>query len=476
MSTSGRADPTTAFPRSIAMRPLHHITLLVVGFQLVACSGSKSFSKKGEKLDEAGLYAEAADMYLQAVQRSQKNVDAKIGLKKAGQRVLDDKLSTFFKAVSMDHARADAVQSYLDAKAYQERVGRLGVVLEVPDHYRTDFERVKGEYLVELYTEGQAQLDRQDFKAAETTFSKIAKLEPNYKDASSLQNIAYLEPLYRAGKADLEAGRFRKAYDELDRVVQKDAGYKDASALRAEALTKGQYIIAVLPFTSATGSKDIASKVQAYAMTALTETRDPFLKVVDRENLDRILEEQRLSLSGVVDEQTAVRVGNLMGAQAVLMGQVTDHREEAGQLRRSTKDGFEAYRVEQVNKETGEKYFVTKYKPVRYSEYYQENKVYLTFTYRLVSLETGEVLLSKVVEQQAGDHMYYATYDGNRDNLFPGRNGVVDPTDRGRRDLRSLLSAPREMKSVASLSNEVLRSASGSVAGVIQQELSAKLP
>jgi hypothetical protein len=165
-----------------------------------------------------------------------------------------------------------------------------------------------------------------------------------------------------------------------------------------------------------------------------------------------------------------------MGAQAVLIGQVTDHREEAGQLRRSTKDGFEAYRVEQINKETGEKYFATNYKPVRYSEYYQENKVFLTFNYRLVSLETGEVLVSKVVERQAEDHVYYATYDGNRDNLFPNRNGVVDPTDKARRDLRGLLTAQREMKTVATLSNEVLRGASTSVASVIQQELSAKLP
>ncbi len=132
--------------------------------------------------------------------------------------------------------------------------------------------------------------------------------------------------------------------------------------------------------------------------------------------------------------------------------------------------------MQQVNKETGEKYFVTKYKPVRYSEYYQENKVFITFSYRLVSLETGEVLVSKVVERQAEDHVYYATYDGNRDNLFPNRNGVVDPTDKARRDLRSLLSAPREVKSVATLSNEVLRTASASMAAVIQQELSAKLP
>ena len=221
---------------------------------------------------------------------------------------------------------------------------------------------------------------------------------------------------------------------------------------------------------------DVSSKVQAYAMTALTETNDPFLKVVDRENLQRILEEQRLSLSGVLDEQTAVRVGNLMGAQAVLMGTLVDYREEAGELKRSTRDGYESYRVEQINKETGEKYFVTKYKPVRYSEFYQENKVYLSFNYRLVSLETGEVLVSKVVDRQEEDHMYYADYQGNRDLLFPARNGVVDPTERARRDLRGLLSAPREVKSVAALSQQAVRTASNSLAQAVQQELSNKLP
>ncbi|MCU0320526.1 MAG: CsgG/HfaB family protein, partial [Flavobacteriales bacterium] len=193
------------------------------------------------------------------------------------------------------------------------------------------------------------------------------------------------------------------------------------------------------------------------AMTAIVETKDPFLKVVDRENIDRILEEQRLGLSGVVDEQTAVRVGNLIGAQAVLMGNVIDVREEAGQLRRSTKDGFESYRVQQVNKETGEKYFITKYKPVRYSEFFQENKVTLSFSYRLVSLETGEVLATQLVERTAQDHMYYASYEGNAQQLIPARNGQADLADRARRDLRELLAAPRELKSVSTLSTDVVR-------------------
>ncbi|MCB0763634.1 MAG: hypothetical protein KDB84_02945 [Flavobacteriales bacterium] len=440
------------------------------------CSGSRSYAKKAEKLDAVGMYAEAADMYLQSVQRNVKNIDAKIGLKKTGQQLLNDQLGTFFKQVNMGEDKGAAVKSYLDAKAYQERVARLGVVLEIPDHYKADFERVKGEYLIALYDQGQQLLEAQDYAGAQRVFADIGRLEPNYKDASSLQSIAYSEPLYRAGKVDLEAGHFRKAYEAFSKVVAKDAGYKDAAQLRQECITKGQYSIAVLPFTSAGKGSTMASKVQAYAMTSLTETKDPFLRIVDRENIERILEEQRLGLSGVVDEQTAVRVGNLMGAQAVLMGEVVDYREEPGTMRRSTKDGFESYRVQQVNKETGEKYYVTKYKPARYSEYYQENKVYLSFSYRLVSLETGEVLLSKVVDRQAEDHVYYASYDGNREALFPTNNGTVDLNDRARRELRSLLSASREMKPISVLSNDLVRTSCTSMASQIQADLNSKLP
>ncbi|MCC6541720.1 MAG: hypothetical protein IT225_05835 [Flavobacteriales bacterium] len=454
----------------------HILAFGAVALLLGACSGSKAFSKRGDKLDQAGLYAEAAEMYLQAAQRNAKNVDAKIGLKKTGQMLLNDKLSAFFKQMAMGDKRADAVAAYLDAKAYVDRVAYTGVVLEIPDHYRTDFEKVKAEHLVDLYTEGQALYEKEDFAAAEKVFAKITKLEPGYKDAKSLQDVAYLEPLYRTGRNELESGNYRKAYAALTRVMDKNSAYKDSNTLRQEALTKGQFNMAVMPFTTDRAQSALAGKVQAHAITALIEVKDPFLKVVDRENLDRILEEQRLSLSGVVDEQTAVRVGNLMGAQAVLMGDVVGFQEVPGQLRRSTKEGYEAYKVQQLNKETGEKYFVTRYKPVYYTEYYQENKVVLSLNYRVVSLETGEVLLSKVVEKLAEDHAYYASYDGNKDQLLPKLNGNVDLRDNARREMRSLLNAPREVKPVATLLNEVLRSSSSSMASAVRDEVTAKLP
>lgn len=459
------------------MRPTSHIVVFCLCAAIVAgCSGSKSFSKKGEKLDAAGLYAEAADMFFQSAQRNAKNVDAKIGLKRTGQQVLNDRLSAFFKLLAVGGSKGDAVQAYLDAEAFKDRVDRVGVKLEIPDSYKADFEKVKAEHLIDLYNEGQGLFEKEQFAAAEKVFARIAKLEPGYKDASSLQSVAYVEPLYRMGKVDLEAGNYRKAYGQFSKVVEKNSAYKDASTLRQEALTKGQFTVAVLPFTATGKNSTMAANVQAHAMTALTGSKDPFLKVVDRENIERILEEQRLGLSGVVDEQTAVRVGNLIGAQAVLMGTVVDYREVPGQLRRSTKDGFESYRIQQVNKETGEKYYLTRYKPVRYTEYYQENKVILSFNYRLVSLETGEVLVSKVSEKESSDHMYYASYDGNKEALLPNTNGKADLSNNGLKQLRGLLNAPKEVKPVTTLMSDVLRASTSSMASDIERTLDQRIP
>ena len=454
----------------------YHATMVLAGVLLAACTGSKPMAKRAAKLDQVGMYAEAADMYLGAVQRNHNNVDAKIGLKRTAQAVLDDRLSSFFKALAMGGDRRAAVNAYQDAMAYRDRVQRAGVMLDVPDHYHDDFNRVKGEHLMALYEEGQELLGRQDYRNAEVVFSEIARLEPGYKDASSLQAVAYLEPLYQAGKADLNKGLYRKAYDELGRVVQKDPGYKDASRLRQEAVTKGRFSVAVVPFTAPEGRSEVAARVQAHVMTGLTRVDDPFLRLVDRENMDRILEEQRLGLSGVVDEGTAVRVGNLMGAQAVLMGTLIDYREQSGQLRRSTKDGFESHRVQLTNKETGEKYFETRYRPVRYVEYSQENKVHLSFSYRLVSLETGEVLASHVVDRDAFEHVHYVVYDGARDQLVPARNGSPDLATRSRNELRTLLAAPRTSKQLSVVGAELMAAAGGEVASDIQREINTRLP
>lgn len=442
------------------------------------CSGSKSFSKQAAKLDAGGMYAEAADMYLQSAVRNAKNVDAKIGLKKTGQMLLNDKLSTFFKAFGMGEDKEAAVNAFLAAKDYQERVQRAGVTIDIPDSYAADFKQVKNEYLLQLYTQGQDLLAQGEYARAEAAFAKIGKLEPGYKDAGSLQDVAYLEPLYLSGKAALAAGQYRKAYGDLGRVVERNAAYKDARALRDRCVEKGRYPIAVLPFSQegAKARPAQAAAMQALVIAALTDLNDPFISVVDRDNIQKILDEQRLGMSGVVDESSAVSAGKLLGAQAVLMGTITSFREEPGTLRKNGRDGYESYQAKELNEETGQYANVTRFRPVKYTEYNKENKVNLSFTFKLVSLETGQVLLSRVLDRDAVDHASYAIYEGNAQVLYPKANGAVDTRSEARRNLAGLLAAPREPKTVADLANELMRGTSAAVAAGVGQQIASKLP
>lgn len=444
----------------------------------VACTGSKPLSKRAAKLDQGGMYAEAAEMYLQSALRNQSNVDAKIGLKKTGQQLLDDRLGKFFKAFNMGDDKEAAVNAFLEARAYQERVQRAGVTLEIPDHYAADFKQVKNEYLLQLYNQGQEQLAQADYARAEATFAKIGKLEPGYKDAMGLRDVAYLEPLYISGRSALAGGQYRKAYSDLQKVLERNNTYKDAAKLRDQCLEKGRFPIAVLPFNQEGKriSPAQAATLQAYVVAALASSGDPFISVVDRDNMQRILDEQRLGMSGVVDESSAVSAGKLLGAQAVVMGTVINYGETPGQTRKSTRDGYESYLVKELNKETNQEVVVTRFKPVNYTEFYKENKAELSFSFKLVSLETGQVLFSQVLDRNAQDHAWYANYSGNAQALYPKANGAVDSRSSARRELAALLSAPREAKSATELGNELLRGTATEVAGFIRSELNAKLP
>jgi hypothetical protein len=47
--------------------------------------------------------------------------------------------------------------------------------------------------------------------------------------------------------------------------------------------------------------------------------------VIERQHLNRILDEQALGQTGMLDENTAVKVGSILGVDAVLVGKVVDY-------------------------------------------------------------------------------------------------------------------------------------------------------
>jgi TolB-like protein len=66
----------------------------------------------------------------------------------------------------------------------------------------------------------------------------------------------------------------------------------------------------------------LGKTVSAMLVTEFSER--PGMQVIERQQLNEMLREQDLALSGRVDESSAIEIGKLLGAQYVLTGQATD--------------------------------------------------------------------------------------------------------------------------------------------------------
>ena len=79
--------------------------------------------------------------------------------------------------------------------------------------------------------------------------------------------------------------------------------------------------ISVLPFTGWGGQYDHKKFTNALTDKIVTRIIESHrFSVIDRQNLDRIMKEQKLQLSsGIVDQSTAIRVGKVLGIDKKLL-------------------------------------------------------------------------------------------------------------------------------------------------------------
>ena len=78
--------------------------------------------------------------------------------------------------------------------------------------------------------------------------------------------------------------------------------------------------VAVLTFASNEKAENLAESVTEKLVTQLVNLRR--FRVIERSALDKIMEEQKLGITGFVDDETAVKVGKLAGADLIILGRI----------------------------------------------------------------------------------------------------------------------------------------------------------
>ncbi len=444
------------------------IVFVLLVSMLSACQSSKHFAKLGTKQEQAGLIHEAANSYYTALYKKRSNLDAQIGMKKTGQLVLNEMLNNFAKEKNFG-SNKNAIYAFHAARDYRDKIKAVGVTLVLADFYESDYKNSKDAYLHELYEEGASLLENEKFAEAGVKFDEIKRLDPAYKDSQDLGDVAYLEPLYQQATKAMAAGRYREAYDCYTKVVDRKIDYKDSVSRKNECLEKGVYTVALMSFENATGTPGIDAKVSAYALDALTGINDPFLRIVDRENLETIINEQHLQLSGVIDENTAVQVGQLVGAQALLAGTVLSYGEKKGTLKSLQRDGYTSYLDKELNKTDGKYYSVTRYKKTSYSEYYNSNSCSVSFQFKLINLKTGEIIKTEIIQKELADEVIYGRFEGDINTLFPAGPAGPNLNTGDKRALMNMMNARQQVKSSTELSNELFSNISNQLSKTIGQ-------
>jgi TolB-like protein len=99
---------------------------------------------------------------------------------------------------------------------------------------------------------------------------------------------------------------------------------KQLSAQMAEAIARsGKKSVAVVDFTDLQGNVTELGRFLAEEFSiALSLTAKDF-EVIDRTHLKTLLQEHRLAATGIIDAQTARRLGEIAGVQALVTGSIT---------------------------------------------------------------------------------------------------------------------------------------------------------
>lgn len=145
--------------------------------------------------------------------------------------------------------------------------------------------------------------------------------------------------------------------------------------------------IAVLDFDNHTpnGGKKFGSAVSDMLISLLV--RSGRFTIIERQQVEKVFNEQALGQSGTITEETAARVGELLGVQAIIIGDILEAEQKTGSHTFSNKEDDDKKNKDEEKKD--------KEKKDDFWQFALKTTVgHVKLHYRMIDTNTGEVLFS----------------------------------------------------------------------------------
>jgi tetratricopeptide (TPR) repeat protein len=241
-------------------------------------------------------------------------------------------------------------------------------------------------------------------------------------DASSTQPLI-AEAYYRWADQFYRQKNYREATEKFETVLSTLPNYRDAQSRRNDAYQKALRRVAILPFknTTAQSQKKYADILTNSVLNCCIKANLKYVSFINRANLDLILEEHKLAMSGVVDPQKANQMGKLEGIHYFIIGNITQIDPKKAP---STYQDLTYNKPYSVTDSAGN--VVQKTETIKYREYSNSRSVTLSASIQIVEVETGRYVSANNFSQDVVDDFRWINYSGNINDLPTEKQALVN--------------------------------------------------
>ncbi|GAB6138120.1 CsgG/HfaB family protein [Halanaerobaculum tunisiense] len=278
-------------------------------------------------------------------------------------------------------------------------LGVWGITKWISNHRQQNYQR----YL----KRGKMYLEEEDYKLAVKNFKQASNIKDDLEVEELLHQAKgkYQQKHYQLGTEYLAEEEWELAYQEFEKVNQYGT-YLDTKQKYQQAYSKLKQLklkrIATVKFDSNSYHYNLGSRATSLFTAQLLEKKPKFIEVIEREELNEILAEQKLGASGIIDSSTAQDIGNILGVDYLVVGEVI-----SGDVSQ-TKD----YQRVEVH-----------YKDQKVKRYTVHKVAYTQVFFKLLDVTNGAVVLSQRVKKK---ETYKETYYEGDSVVVPSDQELID--------------------------------------------------
>lgn len=314
--------------------------MLTFAVILASCASARKRFEQGAELEREGLYVEAANRYIQSLERDREQIVAREGL----QRVAPDAVDMLLSEVAAHEAAnmpIEAADAYLHLDDLAHRASLVGVDFMLPGEYGARRDEAMHAAVKSLFAAGRAAEEAGDWHEALALYDRIAAYEPASDEADEAEASA-IRVLLSWARTDLDRGTYTSAVARADEVVERlggpgALGAEVAIEIRRRAIEAGTVFVAFTPIWEDDGSRqgvptDFLAELNDFLEIAFWSRPPLMVASTDPIVLRRELRRLRYNRS-TISPVEAARVGRRVQADIVFVGSVTRLAVEEADVR-----------------------------------------------------------------------------------------------------------------------------------------------